>query len=496
MHFRGMVAALAVAGACGGGGDKPPAPDPAAGGDGAATAGVERPVPELDPPAPGLPRLADFAYSRGNGRAAFKKAMAARDRGDWPAAEQLARAAIAGDPTHLEAHWLLARALVHQGRADEALQPTAAALAGDLLRWGDVALEDPLLATLREGARGDRLRTLIDEYRDGYRAIAGHGHWFVARRGEPWEPDAAAGGNVNHRAELYARDRATGRFVRLSRTNGSLVATLRDPAGARVAYVSYRKLGPGEPAAMREVRIGIVDPAAVAMSAREVALDELAALELWFAGDAGLIAQAHPVGGDRPVLYRLDVARGRAVALTSRKDRARATGAFDTLRVTSAEVALRRPQPPGVAADWDDDGAASALVVEATRKTIAVPDGELAARDSLRWSPERLRLAFATAPVDACGADPADRRSILYAADATTGKLVRVADGDWDFAPVWLDDVTLAYVVWDGAEPAVQLYDAAAGQPGERLTTPGGLGTSWLPAPRGCPPDDGIPPPD
>src|SRR5688572_751714 len=55
----------------------------------------------------GLPALAAHRWRDRAGHAKFREARAAEAREDWPAVVIACRAALAADPTHLEASWLL-----------------------------------------------------------------------------------------------------------------------------------------------------------------------------------------------------------------------------------------------------------------------------------------------------------------------------------------------------------------------------------------------------
>ncbi len=454
----------------------------------------------------GFGALADFAYSRGKARPAFAKAIAAEKAQDWSAVEAACRAALATDPTHLEAQWLLAMALAAQERYAEVGAPLSAAIAGDWLRWGRQSLEHERFAGYLASDYGPPYRDLVDVYGEQVRHIARSGLWVVGRRGRWWRPKKRGAVSVNHRSEVYAHDLEQGRFVRVSRTNGALVGLLRSPNANEAAFVAYRRIwlptdaerAAGKRAYLRRVEIGTIDTDGPRMSKREVVFENVYAVELTWAttlpgrpgkgvsaDDPALVARTWGIrsGGvpaTKPTTYVLDPEEGTATIIR------RAPSRWDTLRVAWDSVTLRRGALSGVAADWDDDGTAGALLLERTNKPVAVPDGGSAARDSLRWSSSRLRLAFATVPVDPCSDVPDERHTALYVVDAATGKLTKVADGAHDFAPTWLDDARLAYVAVDGTWPGVRIFDAEAGEHRHAIDTAGGLGTDWLPARSAC----------
>ncbi len=490
----GALAALTAA-ACGNSGGGTPAPASDDSGR-AQVAYMPRQVPL------GKPDLTGFAYSRGPGRKTFRAALEAAKQERWPEVEKLCRKVLDTDAGHLEAQWLLAKALSSQGRFAEVGDPLSAAVAGDWLRWGPRSLDDRALAGFRDSAHFGPFLELVERYREQMRRTARDGAWFVGRRGRAWRPNKRGATSINHRSEIYAYDAAGKRYVRASRTNGSLVGMLPSPAANEAAYVAYRHVwlptddeaAAGKGAYIRKVKIGTIDADGPRMSAKEVVFEDVWAIELMYATElpASVGAGASP---SKPALlavvwkakksgarsrkattYLLKAESGSAEKLAPLDNR------WDALRVTFDRVSLRRPRVEGVGADWDQNGAAGAFVLDKSHKTITMPDGESAARDTMRWSTRGMWLAFATQPANRCSDDAADRATVLHIADAATGKLREVARGSHDFAPVWLDDARLAYVEWVDGAPGVRVYDAEAGSVSYGLDTVGGLGTHWLPA--------------
>jgi hypothetical protein len=489
---------LGFAAACGNssGGSRSGASDDA----GSATP-AERPhVPKAV--AIGRPSLTGFAYSRGPGRKPFRDAIAAEKQQDFAGAEKHSRAALAADPGHLEARWLLGKALAAQKRYAAVGDELAVAVAGDWLRWGPRVLEDADLAAFRDSVHGPPLISLVEEYRDQMREIARDGVWVVGRRGKAWLPNKTAATSVNHRSEIYVYHPDRKAFVRASRTNGSLVAMIPSPAANEAAYVSYRQVwlptdeqrGQGQVPYFRHIRVGTIDADGPRMSRKEAVFDDVWALEVFYATEldgrhgAGvsvsspaLIVRSWPVRkgnrrSSRVATHLIDPETGGTTSIGDVPNK------WDALGVSYGSASMRRARVDGVAADWDAEGTAGAFMLENTQRAVTLPDGESASRHAMRWSTRQTRLVFATQPVDACGDDRADRESVLYVVEAATGKLQAIARGSHDFAPVWLDDARLAYVAWPGADAGVHVYDAEAGVERYALETPGGLGTQWLPA--------------
>src|SRR5687768_6885033 len=99
--------------------------------DGGEPSADARTVATLDVlPAPGMQRLADFAYRTRGGQDAFRRARQAEAKGDWTAVAESCRRALDADPTHLDAMYLLAVALAKTGASpNEIVVPLAGAVA-------------------------------------------------------------------------------------------------------------------------------------------------------------------------------------------------------------------------------------------------------------------------------------------------------------------------------------------------------------------------------
>ncbi|WP_428263701.1 hypothetical protein [Haliangium sp.] len=521
------LAALLVSAAAAGAGCRDcQQPDPApARGDAGAAAVDQRPPAPLPPPVPlplGKASLAEYAYSRGPSRPSMVEAARAEEAGAWPTVERAAAAALEVDPGNLEAAWLLAEALIRRGAHAEALAPLSTALAGDWLRWGERSADDPLLAPFRSSPAGAHYQTLAEGYRDEYLRMLGDGLLVVGRRGPPWYPTRRGERRVNHRSEVYAYGLDSGRFIRASRTNGAVVGYVRAPDGKRLLYAGYRvERVPAEgPAVMRDLVVGEVDLERGQMSAAEVRFEDVVEIELGYApadspagspagssagspGDstdgategaaaAVPVARVTTAADPGPRDLRLDLATGQAVAVaTSAATRPEPGQAVehtaDRLVVSVGRVHQRRLPAAGVLADWDDAGTAGAFRLVHTRKTVTLAAGESADGHSLTWSPGRVRLAIATAALDPCAAEPAQRRVTLYVVEAATGVLEPVATGEGDFAPIWMDDSRLAYMQGHGDDSAVTVVDVTTGEVLTRLEGPGGVATTHLPR-RRCPP--------
>src|SRR5437868_4798103 len=93
----------------------------------------------------GLTGASAFGWRKGAGQPAFRDARRAEDKGNWAAVATACKKALAADPGHLEAAWLLAAAQGGLGKPDEVLEPLLVAEAGDFGKWGPASLELPEL---------------------------------------------------------------------------------------------------------------------------------------------------------------------------------------------------------------------------------------------------------------------------------------------------------------------------------------------------------------
>jgi hypothetical protein len=488
---------------------------------------VPVPLPPVSPLPLGKPTLADFTYNRGPESAALERALLAETAGQWLQAGAAAAEVLAAVPGNLEAAWILALMRARQGQLDGVLEPLSMAVAGDWLRWGERSLRDPVLAGFHASAHGPRYRELAEVYDEQFRQALAENVLIVGRRGTPRYPARPGTVQVNHRSEIYAYDTEGGRYVRASRTDGSLVGYVRAPTGASLLYASYRRVrspAPGSAAlpALVDVRVGGMD-LAQGRALGEVVFEDVARIEIGYrskaarpgAGPNVALAEHVPVArvqtaeGGAWRLYALDLAAGVARPLDpGRPDRTAPAGTAQTapgageaadaalpaprLIVGAGTVHLDRLPVDDVMADWDDAGTAGAFRIARTRKTVTLAAGESVDGHSMAWSSTRVRLAFATAPLDRCAASAESRRVTLYTVDATTGALDAVATGEGDFAPMWLDDTRLAYMQEASAAPGaaastalgapvVTIVDVSTGAVVARLEGPAGVGTTHLP---------------
>jgi len=418
--------------------------------------GVVRAALMVPSPLPlGKAEVDEFGYRRGPGRGEFDRAVQiekrARDASDWREVVAACRSALAADPGHLDASWLLAAALARLGEHDAILEPLSTAVAGDWAKWGERSLALPLFRDFLASPSGEAWRQLAEQYRAAFAQSARRALVVLAH-------------------ELYGWDPETGRWLRLTRTSGTVVAALPGPqASGLIAYVAYRDLArPGDQrGAVARPGVAVVELAS-GKASREIGFDEVGELRLAWRpgqpGDAPAIAVAIDRGRERGV-WLLEWEHGH------RKHPAAKTKVTldpDQLIVARGRVQHHRAPVPGVTADWDDDGLASAIRLDATRKTVSPPEGLLVDGHELVWSADRSRLALVAARDGDCAAAEA-----VFVVDAATGKLRRIGDAPAP-APAWVDDRRLAYTAGDH----VVIVDASSARVERELISTGGVATA------------------
>ncbi len=398
-----LVIALAIVAGCG---NKPPPPPPekkdAGPGDGAASL-------EVDGAPLGLPELAAFGWRKRGGQPAFRLARKAEADGDWATVVTTCRQALAADPGHLEAAWLLAVGLAKLGKTDQVLAPLARAAAGDFARWAQSSLELPALQGFLATPVGEAWRRRVEQDRQRYVAA-------VARSVI-----------VSADGDLYAVEVETGRWVRLIRTTPSVVGALAVPAAGKIAYVARTKL-----AGKRELGIGVIDLSRGKSSG---------AVGLGTAGPITVAYSAKP-----PIGFWIGAGPPRAIAWRQIDDEyrlqpvpartPRPSGPW--LDVTAKASVRLHALPPNVTADWDDQSLASAIRIGTSNRVVSVASPGLIDGNTAAWSPDRVHFAFVAQLDDHCTAGAVN--TAAFVADASTGgtkELERAAGG---IALEWLTE--------------------------------------------------------
>lgn len=356
--------------------------------------------PPFSPPAAvalGVESLAALRWSERAGHAAFRLARAAERRGQWAQMVAHCQSALAADPSHLEAAWLLAAGLVHLGRHPEVGAPLARAVAGEPGKWGPPALALPLFAPYWESGQGELLRPWIED---------------VLRR---YHAELASSLVALHGDRLVAYHPSTARYSALARPHRVRGALVVPP---RVAFVT------GPAPGGRGARLGILD-----LRTSAVTLEPLAEgrQEVWL----------------EPSGERVLVRRDRRWKSLDGEPVAQPQGApAPRLAIRGARATVDGHPAPELSADWDQDHMASALRLRRSQRVLSAPAPAMIDGQRVSWSPRRTRLAFVAA--DSACLPEQGARVAAYVADALTGapRLVSEAPGALELG--WVDEQLLA----------------------------------------------------
>ena len=195
----------------------------------------------------GVDQIRRFNYSYEAG-SRHEKAVAAYRKKDWAQVRTQSESAIGKDPMHLAAHRLLAAALAQTGEPAAAVDHLVTALTADYLQYAPT-LDDDDLKSFMASPHGQSVAALAGRIREEYdRRIAG-GLWLVGRRSAYRPPKDMGVQPSTSRGELYAFDRETRRYFRLTHTDHQVVGFVRAAAGNEVAVIGFDKIDrPKEPA--------------------------------------------------------------------------------------------------------------------------------------------------------------------------------------------------------------------------------------------------------
>lgn len=437
--MRRLLAALATLAACG----RPNASENVApkrdgGGAPVADAGVA-----LAPLALGLPEVAIFDYRARAGHVAFRLARESEAKDDWTAVAAQCRAALAADPHHLDAAYLLAVAIAKTGGdAEQILAPLAKAVAADYAKWGAASLEQPALQPFLSSAIGDAWRRRIEDDRQAFVAAVSRALIVTSKR------------------DLFAYDGRDARWYRLTRTGGAVAATLHVRSQHKIAYVTRQRAKVGSKTRTK-IGIGVVDLA----SGRTWRSIELPAsvtpsstVRIGY-NEKKLPGFVVRVGKDA---WRL-VENGRLELVKLPRSAPADVPAYlaDMMRmdVTGRTARIDRTAVANVTADWDDHSLASAIKIGRSKKVVTVPSPGLIDGDTATWSADGTQLAFVAQLSETCAPDLAT--AAAFVADGATGAVRELERAALGIAVEWYTERKLAIagdhgvsiVALDGSAP-------------------------------------------
>lgn len=472
MHRPPVLAApwisLAVAlTGCGNKSEAPRAKDDAPAGPAAAP---------LAMPSVGVDQIKRFNFIYEAGAPAYEKAVAAYRKKDWPQVRAQADAALAKDPMHLGAHRLLAAAFAQTGEPASAVDHLVTAIAADYLQYAPTLVDDDL-KTFMASPHGQSVKALAAKIHDEYAKRIAGGLWLVGRRSAFRWPKEFGVQSSTSRGELYAFDRETRHFFRLTHTEHQVVGFVRPASGNEVAIVGFDKIdrdkpdpAAGEsPPLFARAWVQVYDTAEWKPAAPRIPLPPAREIAFGYgAGDQLRVSTAQATGRwtvGEPVMSSVDRTAGKLTKVTAALPAQRVVVSLDEGNLVRV--------PDGAVAAWTGEPPVATTIKTAAGKTIQVPESGAASQSSIAVSPNGGHIAFATA-VDPCARDAAPS---LYVADARTATFKHLLSAKSRFPTRWLDATVLAYEDGDGA---IRLWDATAGREAMRLEDRSGIALDVL----------------
>jgi hypothetical protein len=421
-------------------------------------AAVQKPVAApIAMPTLGVDKIGRFNFIYDDGRPAYEKARAAAKTKDWATVKTQCEAALAKDPGHLDAHRLLATALAQTGDPAAAVDHLVTAIAADYYAYGPDLATDKDLEAFLATPQGQAVSSLAQQIHDEITKRVKGGLWLVGRRSPFRWPDKPGVQYAYSRGEVYAYDRDSKRYFRLTHTDHQVLGFVR--AGDETAVLGYDKVdhpADNSPSSFAHPWLEVRD-ADEKLVGKRVSLP---------AGK--LLAVGYGTGG--ALVVAIDGA-AQSVDKTTGK-LTKISGALPVPRIEATLEEGKLVRAPDVEAAWQGDPpVAGSLKVGAT--AIGVPESGQTAQNAVALAPGGARLAFSTA-VDPCAKDAAPS---LYVADTKTGALKHLLTARSRFDTRWLDGNVLAYEDGDGA---IRLWDATTGREAIRLDERGGLALDVL----------------
>ena len=116
-------------------------------------------------------------------------------------------------------------ALAQTGEHASVVDHIVAAIAGDYYKYGAAFATDPELESFRATPHGQAVGQLAQQIHDEYARRIKGALWLVGRRGTFKWPAKDGVQQASSRGELYAYDRDSKRFLRLTRTEHEVPAS-------------------------------------------------------------------------------------------------------------------------------------------------------------------------------------------------------------------------------------------------------------------------------
>lgn len=399
-------------------------------------------------------RRMNFTWEAGQGP--YDKAIAAlrAKTRDWAVVRTHVEAAIAKDPNHLDAHRLLGTALAKTGDPAAAVDHFVIALAGDYYKYAPGLPTDEDLKEFLATPHGASVSEVGTKIKAEYEKRIATGLLLVARRSTFKWPAKFGTEFATSRGELYAFDRETRRYLRLSHTGDQVAGFVRAPAGNEVLLLGFDKIDRPKPAskdddptpAIANAWVEVLD-ASWARVGKRVSLGAGREASVGYGpGDQILVSTAPAAGRwgtGAPSMSALDRSTGKLVKVTAAPPVPRIAFTLEEGRLVRAA--------DGVPAAWTGEPPTAPSLKVGTA-AINIPESGAASQATVALSLDKAFVAFATA-VDPCAKDVAPS---LYVADTKTGALKHLLTSKSRFSTRWIDATTLAYE--DGGD-AIRLWD-------------------------------------
>jgi hypothetical protein len=413
-----------------------------------------------------------FAFNDSPGRDDFRKAQQKYKTSDWAQVKHWCEDAIARDPMHLDAHWLLAGALAQTGDLAGAVEHVDIAIAADDYHYA------PLLTTtdlkpLMASPYGKMVADLDARIAAEYARRAAAELLVVARDQPPLRVTPAGTHAAPPRGEVYAYDQPTRRYLRLSHTDHAVAGFVRGPSGA-IAMLGYdrvdRSKDDADPPQLAHGWVLVISPDGKKLG-EPVVLPTARQLSLGYgAGDQLVAGVAQAVDRWRladPTALAVDVAAAKVAPIAGPLP-------VDRIAITADDGELLRAPDAEVHATWNGGLAPS---LEVGGDAIAVPESGQATAAGLAVARDKAHVALVTF-VDPCGKAALPS---LYVADTKAKSLHHIVTAASRFDARWLDNATLAY---EDGDAIVRLSDAESGREVGRLDDRAGIALDVLsPAP-------------
>ena len=421
-------------------------------------------VAPLTMPPSGVDKIARMGFVYGDGWQVYDKAVAAKAKKDIAGAKSLAESSIAKDPYHLDAHRLLAVLLAQEGEHAAVVEHLVTILADDYWKYAPALAKDEELKEFFTTPHGQSVTALAQKIHDDYQKRIASGVWLVGRRSVfKWPKDLGVQ-PATTRGELYAYDRETRRYLRLTHTDHRVAGFVRSASGNEAAIIGFDKIDrPKTPEGATPTFVTswliVLDtkewtplgPKISLGAGKEIAVGYGAGDQLLVAVDGNVASVDKTTGKTMKVATPVPVPR---ISLTLEEGR--------VLRTTDA-----------IEAAWTGDPATATTLKATGGAPIAIPESGSVAQSSVSLAPGGAHLVFATA-VDPCAKDLAPS---LYVADAKKGTVKHLLTAKSRFPTRWIDATTLAY---EDGEGAIRIWDATSGRETQKLDNKVGIALDVL----------------